>query len=126
MGLGDKLKVLFFEVADVLTAPIEKAIDWGVERAVKRVMPHGYTYFEQVTKMMEQAPGSPSLKELVESGKLAEVLNPLSPTQSHHSLPIWDQATIYTLTGIGSILGSPMGLLPFLGDIYAGGSRREV
>jgi hypothetical protein len=118
MGLGNKLKDWFTEWAEYIAKPFDYALAWGVERAAKRVMPNSYTYFEQVVKLMESAPGSPSLKELVESGKLAEVLKPSSSPDGHHSAPIYQAVQIDVISTIGAILGSPLGLLPFIGDIY--------
>jgi hypothetical protein len=121
MGLGDKLKDWVTEFADIIAKPFEYALAWGVERAIKRAIPNSYTYFEQVVKLMEGAPGSPSLKELVETGKLQEMFANAQTDQEHHSAPVYDAVLIDTISAIGAILGSPLGLLPFIGDIYSAG-----
>ena len=125
MALGDKvketLKNWFTEVTDVLTSPIEWAIDWGFERAVKRVIPNSYTYFKTITDRIEGAASSPSLKELIESGKLDEYLWAKKEGDPFFAGIEVAPEVIKVLSGIGAILGSPLGLFPGIGALYTAG-----
>ncbi len=91
------------------------------ETALKKISPNILAYIEQTVGLIENAPGSPSLKEMVDSGKLQEMFAQAMVSQEHHSAPILQSALVDAISAMGAILGAPLGLLPVMGDIYSAG-----
>jgi len=129
MSLGEKVKEtlqdVFTPIVDLLLSPVKDAIEWGLESTVKAVVPNLYTYAKEVNDAVESITGSPSLKELIESGDLHDAISKGFTAGPVGSLTEQEETTMRYLSLIAAVVGSPLGLFPGLTALYMAGLGEE-